>query len=209
MDIDACIDELDDLLAADDETALALDEVHGFMSAALCGPRVLSFSECLCALVLHEEEDETGECELPARLIELLGILYEGTQRSIEDGSFVPVVTFAPDDDAAEIAMDARQWCCGFLLCVDDSRTHWNLEDSRVLELLTPIVLLADESEFEQAVTQLNELNAESLRQELLESLPESVCAFKKLFKKNRQARRPVRTAAPPSKKRRPGVKKK
>ena len=39
MAIEEYCEELDAMLAANDEVALSLDEVHGFMSAALCGPR--------------------------------------------------------------------------------------------------------------------------------------------------------------------------
>jgi len=200
MNIDDLCDELDGLLLAGDETGLSLDEVHGFLSAALCGPRVLSFSECVCALVLPGAAgDDESECELPSRIIELLKVLYEDTQRSIEDGSFVPVVACEQiGDDEGGVDVDARQWCCGFLMCVDQNRTRWKLENSRVLELLTPIVLLADEREFELVAAQLPEVDADSFRQELLEELPGSVCAFRKLFIKKPQSRAAVRSPKKP-----------
>lgn len=197
MNMDDLCDELDGLLASGDETGLSLDEVHGFMSAALCGPRVLSFSECVCALMLPGAAgDDDSECELPSRIIELLKALYEDTLRSIDAGSFAPVVSCEQGGDGDDIHVDARQWCCGFLMCVEHNRAGWKLESSRVLELLTPIVLLADEREFEQVATQLQEIDDDSFRQQLLEALPESVCAFRKLFRKKPQARRPAGAAA-------------
>jgi len=196
MDMDELCDELDGLLAAGDETGLSLDEVHGFMSAALCGPRVLSFSECVCALVLPgAAEDDDSECELPSRMIELLKALYEDTLRAMDDGSFAPVVSCEQGGDGDDLDVDSRQWCCGFLMCMEQNRARWKLENSRVLELLTPIVLLADEREFARVARQLKEIDADSFRQELLEELSESVCAFRKLFRKKPQARRPAGAA--------------
>ncbi len=206
MQSDELCDELDGLLASADETAPALDELHGYMSAALCGPNALSFSECVCALLLPDAAgEEDSECELPSRLVELLRALYEDTKRSIEDGSFAPVVSCEQGGDEEGDSADARQWCCGFLMCVEGSRERWHLENSRVLELLTPIVLLAEEREFERAAAQLQGIDAGGFRQQLLEELPGSVCAFRKLFRKKPQARRAVRTAARTAQKRRPG----
>lgn len=205
MNIDELCDELDGLLSVSDETGLSLDEVHGFMSAALCGPRVLSFSECVCALVLPgTADDDESECELPSRLLELLKAIYEDTLRSIDDGSFAPVVSCEQGGDNDDMEVDARQWCCGFLMCMEQNRARWDLEKGRVLELITPIVLLADEREFEQVARQLQEIDAGSFKQELLEELPETVCAFRKLFRKKPQARRPARAAARGPKKPRP-----
>ncbi len=202
MTIDDYCDELDGLLAAGDETVLTLDEIHGFISAGLCGPRVFSFNECVCALVLPDGgDDEESECELPSRFIELLKVLYEDIQRSIDDGSFLPIVS-CEQGDGENVDVDARQWCCGFLMCVESNRADWKLDADRVLELLTPIVLLADEREFDQVAAQLQEIGPDIFRQELLEALPDSVCAFKRLFRKKPQARRPV---ARPAKKRRDG----
>lgn len=199
MNTDELCDELDGLLSADDETGLSLDEVHGFMSAALCGPRALSFSECVCALMLPETGGQESECELPSRLLELLKLLYEEAQRAIKDGSFVPVVACEQSEDGHDIDADAGPWCRGFLMCVERSRERWQLENTRVLELLTPIVLLADDGEFERVAAQLQDIDAGSFRQELLEGLPGSVCAFRKLFMKKP---RPARPAARPIKRR-------
>lgn len=201
MQSDELCDELDGLLASADETAPALDELHGYMSAALCGPSALSFSECVCALLLPDADGaEDSECELPSRLIELLKALYEDTKRSIEDGSFAPVVSCEQGVDEEDADADARQWCCGFLMCVERSRDRWHLENSRVLELLAPIVLLAEEREFERAAAQLQGIDAGGFRQQLLEELPGSVCAFRKLFREKPLTRRPAHAAA-----RRPG----
>jgi len=205
MAIEEYCEELDSVLAADNEAALGLDEIHGFMSAALCGPRVVSFKDCVCAAFLPEGEDaEESECELSSRLMELLGLLYEDTQRSIDDGSFLPLVSCAQDDDDdAEEEIDAQQWCCGFLMGMEHSRSRWKLDNNRVLDLLAPIVLLADPGEFEQAAGQMQEISIDEFRQELLESLPDSVCAFKKFFKKAPRPRRTAGSGKPSSGKRR------
>lgn len=194
MSVEEYCDELDGLLAAGDADAPRLDELHGFISAALCGPRVLTFEEFVSAAFLPDGgADEAVECELPARLVELLGELYEYTRRSIDDGSFLPLVSSVQEQDGGEA--DARQWCRGFLMCMEYSRTRWKLDSDRVLELVTPIVLLADEDEFERAVAQIESIGPEDFRQELLEELPASVCGLRKFFQKKAASRRPVRGA--------------
>ena len=205
MSIEDYCDELDALLAASGEDSPSLDAVHGFMSAALCGPRVVSLSDCACALFLAEEEDaESSECELPEELLEMLGRLYEDTLGSIKDGSFLPIVACGSDDEAEAEDVDARQWCSGFLMGLEQNRSRWKLNNSQVLDLLTPIILLADPDEFEQAVAQVQEISADEFKQELLESLPGSVCEFKALFKKMPYSSgRTGRTSGPSAKKRR------
>jgi uncharacterized protein len=201
MPIQEYCEELDAMLAENDEAALSLDEVHGFMSAALCGPVSVSFRDCVCAVFFPDGEDaEEGECELSARLMEMLTLLYEDTSRSIDDGSFLPIVSCEMGDAGDEEDLDAQQWCCGFLMGMEHNRTRWKLDNERVLDLLAPIILLADPGEFEQFAAQVQETPAEELRQELLESLPGSVCALKDFFKK--KPRRPVSGARRPSGKR-------
>jgi uncharacterized protein YecA (UPF0149 family) len=72
MAIEEYCEELDVMLTASDEVALSLDEVHGFMSAALCGPRMLAFRDCVCAVFLPEEAD-AGEEQLSPK--DTVGVL--------------------------------------------------------------------------------------------------------------------------------------
>ena len=201
MTIEDYCEELDAMLAACDEGTPSLDEVHGFMSAVLCGPRALSFREWVCAIFLPEAPDAvTGECELPAALIEMLSRLYDDTLRSIADGSFLPIVSCTQDDDEDA---DAQQWCSGFMMGIAHNREQWRLGTAGVLDLLTPIVLLADPREFKRAVAKVQNTGADAFKQELLEALPGSVCALRDFFKKSPRARRPVRSANRSSKPRR------
>jgi len=125
MPIEEYCDELDAMLAANDEAALSLDEVHGFMSAVLCGPGALLFKDCVCAMFLPDDNDaEESECELSSRLMEMLTLLYEDTSRSIEDGSFLPIVSCEQGDDNDEEEPDAQQWCCGFLMGMEQNRSR-------------------------------------------------------------------------------------
>jgi len=205
MSIEEYCEELDAALVDGDEDMLSLDEVHGFMCAALCGPSILSLSDCVCAVFLPDEGDsEESECELSSRLMEMLTLLYEDTLRSIEDGSFLPIVSCAQGDDDEE-EIDAEQWCCGFLMGMEHNRSHWKLDNNRVLDLLAPIILLADPGEFEQVIAQMQDVSADELRQELSEALPGSVCELKDFFKKKTRPRRSGTSAASPPRKRRPG----
>ena len=203
MSIEDYCEELDAALTEGDEDMLSLDEVHGFMSAALCGPSVVSLSDCVCAVFLPDESDsEESECELSPRLMEMLTLLYEDTLRSIDDGSFLPIVSCGEgDDDEDEI--DAEQWCCGFLMGMDHNRSCWKFDNNRMLDLLAPIILLADPGEFEQVIVQMQDVSADELRQELLEALPGSVCELKDFFKKKPRPRKQGNAAAGPSRKRR------
>jgi uncharacterized protein len=204
MAIEEYCEELDAALSADDEAVLSLEEIHGFMSAALCGPRVVSFKDCVCAVFLPDGEDaEEGECEVSSHLMEMLTLLYEDTLRSIEDGSFLPIVSCAQDDEEEDV--DAQQWCCGFLMGMEHNRSRWELDNNRVLDLLAPIILLADPGEFEQVISQMQGASADELRQELLEGLPGSVCELKDLFKKKPRPRKQGNAAASPPRKRRSG----
>lgn len=203
MSIEEYCEELDAELAASGEDTLSLDEVHGFMSAALCGPGEFSFRDCVCAVFLPDEgDDEEKECELSSHLMEMLTRLYEDTLRSIEDGSFLPIVSCEGDDEGDD-EIDARQWCCGFLMGMELNRARWKLDSNRVLDLLAPIILLADPEEFEQVVEHMQETPADELRQELLEALPGNVCALKDFFKKKPRPRRSANAAKGPTGKRR------
>jgi yecA family protein len=197
MAIEDYCDELDALLAASGEDSPGLDEVHGFMCAALCGPRVLSLQDCVCALFLAEEEEgQSSECELPEELLEMLDRLYEDTLRSIKDGSFLPIVACEADEDAErEEKADARSWCCGFLLGMEQDRSRWKLDNPQVLDLLAPIILLAEPKEFEQTAAQIRDINPDDFKQELLEALPVSVPALKAFF--NKKPRSPKRSGSP------------
>ena len=186
------------MLAECEEAALGLDEIHGVMSAALCGPGTVSFEDCVCAAFLGGgEETEESKCELPSALMEMLSVLYEDTLRSIEEGSFLPIVSCEQGDDSDEENPDAKQWCEGFLLGMEYNRSGWKLDNDRVLDLLAPIILLADQGEFEQAAAHVQEISADDFRQELLQSLPGSVCELRRFFVKKSRPR-PVRKRPQP-----------
>ena len=172
---DGELEELDQFLRAHaGEDALLLDGVHGLLSAINIGPDRAAPEEWLPE-VLHDpfaDEDEGR------RILELLARLSESIEYELEADAYEPILGEIELDDGGT-ALSAQGWCEGFSRGVDMRARLWETRlgaDSRLTELLSPIMALAVEEgvfETDAEIAPLNEVEYD----ECLAHLPASVGA--------------------------------
>jgi uncharacterized protein len=172
---DTELEELDQFLRAHaGEDALLLDGVHGLLSAINIGPERATPDEWLPE-VLHDpfaDEDEGR------RILELLARLSESIEYEIEGDAYEPILGEIELDDGGA-ALSAQGWCEGFSRGVDMRARLWETRlgaDSRLTELLSPIMALAVEEGVFETDAEIAPLN-ETEYDECLAHLPASVAA--------------------------------
>lgn len=172
---DAELEELDQFLRAHaGEEALLLDGVHGLLSAINIGPERATPDEWLPE-VLHDpfaDEDEGR------RILELLARLSESIEYEIEGDAYEPILGEIELDDGGA-ALSAQGWCEGFSRGVDMRARLWEARlgaDSRLTELLAPIMALAVEEGVFETDAEIAPLN-ETEYDECLAHLPAAVAA--------------------------------
>jgi len=172
---DGELEELDQFLRAHaGEDALLLDGVHGLLSAINIGPDRATPEEWLPE-VLHDpfaDEDEGKH------ILELLARLSESIQYELEADAYEPILGEIELDDG-NTALSAQGWCEGFSRGVDMRARLWETRlgvDTRLTELLSPIMALAVEEgvfETDAEIAPLNEVEYD----ECLAHLPAAVGA--------------------------------
>ena len=172
---DAELEELDQFLRAHaGEDALLLDGVHGLLSAVNIGPDRATPEEWLPE-VLHDpfaDEDEGRH------ILELLARLSESIGYELESDAYEPILGEIELDDG-DTALSAQGWCEGFSRGVDMRARLWEARlgaDSRLTELLSPIMALAVEEGVFETDAEIAPLN-EAEYDECLAHLPAAVGA--------------------------------
>ena len=172
---DAELEELDQFLRAHaGEDALLLDGVHGLLSAINIGPERATPEEWLPE-VLHDpfaDEDEGRH------VLGLLARLNESIEYEIENDAYEPILGEIELDDG-NTALSAQGWCEGFSRGVDMRARLWEARlgaDSRLTELLSPVMALAVEEGVFETDAEIAPLN-ETEYDECLAHLPAAVGA--------------------------------
>jgi len=172
---DSELEELDQFLRAHaGEDALLLDGVHGMLSAINIGPERATPEEWLPE-VLHDAfaDEEEGR-----RILELLARLSESIEYELENDAYEPILGEIELDDG-DTALSAQGWCEGFSRGVDMRARLWEARlgvDSRLTELLSPIMALAVEEGVFQTDAEIAPLNEQEY-DECLAHLPAAVGA--------------------------------
>ena len=172
---DGELEELDQFLRAHaGEEALLLDGVHGLLSAINIGPERATPDEWLPE-VLH---DPFADAEEGRHILELLARLSESIEYELEADAYEPILGEIELDDGGT-ALSAQGWCEGFSRGVDMRARLWEARlgaDSRLTELLSPIMALAVEEGVFETDAEIAPLN-ETEYDECLAHLPAAVAA--------------------------------
>jgi uncharacterized protein len=148
---DVELDELNAILAARGEgDGLALDAVHGFVTAVAIGPGRPAPGEWLAPLV--EDGRAFESTEQAERAIVLILRLHNMVLQDLERMAYEPILG-QQETEGGETTLTAHGWCEGFSLGVDLRGDDWEQrmrDDPRLLDLLGPVIqLAADEGVFE------------------------------------------------------------
>jgi uncharacterized protein len=145
---DQDLDRLEGLL--DDpalEDAMRLDEMQGFLCAALAGPQPLPDEE-----MIDEMIGEPGDLNAPAvvEAREFAGRLIARVREQLTSGEVV--LWLYPETSAEDSAMDYGPWCMAYLHGVDLAGEDWfdplDDEEAQFLdERLYPMMVLTGEAE--------------------------------------------------------------
>jgi uncharacterized protein len=172
---DSELEELDQFLRAHaGEDALLLDGVHGLLSAINIGPERAPPEEWLPE-VLHDPFADENEGR---HILELLARLSESIEYELETEAYEPILGEIELDDG-DTTLSAQGWCEGFSRGVDLRARLWETRlgaDSRLTELLSPIMALAVEEGVFETDAEIAPLN-EAEYDECLAHLPAAVAA--------------------------------
>lgn len=140
--------ELDTFLLSDacDSEALAIDELHGFLTALLVAPDPVAESEWM--MMAWGEPHFADEAER-ARMGELMRRLHADIHSTLEHGkSFEPLVVEMEEE--GELLEVYEGWCYGFMLGVEMNQAHWDAlskDDEMMLAPIAQLALLGSEDE--------------------------------------------------------------
>lgn len=206
---DAEISHLEFLLAtpAFAGQSMGLDEIQGFVCAAISGPaRVLPEQWLPAALGNPEYESAAQEQEVK----DLLLRFHDEIAADLKSGESLGLVLNLAEPAGAESDYDYAAWCQAYLDGVEFSPVPWNKagDDAEINDLLFPISLLAGEID-PKALKRLKPREMADLLQECREELPMLAVEIHRYFQSLRDrpkvtAKHPGSGALPPE----PGKKK-
>lgn len=156
----AHISSLVDLLKRSRRKTLSAPEVHGLITAAVCGPGVIGPARWL-PYIFHKTKDfeKLLQAKGTEETLQVLMQLYDDLLFSIRQGTFVP--WFGDESTDSPAADDVRPWCTGFLYGMHLHGEAWFGNDSQELANLTaPVFFLANP---EEAAAELGEKEAREL----------------------------------------------
>ncbi len=119
---DEQLDRLEALL--DDpalEEALRLDEIQGYLCAALAGPRPISVENRLLDILGSEDALDSGAGREAAGLIQRFA---QNLEAELAAGN-PPTLLLYPKDDGEDSPSDYLPWCQAYLSAVDQAEDDW------------------------------------------------------------------------------------
>ena len=137
------------------EEAMRLDEVQGYLCAALSGPTQIDPDDRLIDILGNEEALDSDAGREAA---EIIGRFAEVLEADLAAGN-PPVLLLYPKDESEDSASDYLPWCQAYLAGVDQATDDWFefLEDDRsedaeeqinyLDERLFPLMVLTGEAE--------------------------------------------------------------
>jgi len=142
--------ELDVFLLSDacDDEVLSVDEVHGFLTALLVGPKSMPESEWLAMVWDKPQFTDAAQHE---HLLELMQRLYRDIDVTLKEGhDFEPLAVEVEEEGEAVIAFEG--WCFGFMLGVEARQAEWDTlpkEEKNLLAPMAQLTLLNGEEELD------------------------------------------------------------
>lgn len=153
---DALLDELETLLDSESlQECMRLDEIQGYLCAALAGPEAINVSDRLADIFGDESLISSPEGR---KATEIINLLAESLEQTMAAGE-APVLLLYPKNDTEDSPSDYSPWCQGYLAGVDQSNVDWfefiensNNDDAEdeisfLDERLFPMMVLTGEAE--------------------------------------------------------------
>ena len=169
-------------------TAMAIDELHGFLCAVNCAPRPIRVQQWLPPIAGDEpmrfHSEQHGE-----RIIESIFDLSNAIAEGLLEGMVIPLLPSQPV--APGMANVAQRWCAGFLEGTSLQQRSWDklLNDATASQAIMPILALIDPEEI---------LKGEHLDSKLIASfitiLPVAVASIREYWDNVAQKRTAART---------------
>ena len=183
------ISHLESLLAtpAFKKQAMGLDEIQGFLCAAISGPQPVKSAQWLPAVLGNPEYASEEQAEA---VKELLLRFYAEIAADLDVGESLGLVLNLadPSNAATEGEYDYSAWCQAYLDGVEFSTVPWMEagDEEEINELLFPISLLAGEID-PKALKQIKPREMAELLEECREDLPMLAVDIYKYFQSLRE----------------------
>lgn len=203
---DSQLDRLEFLLESPEfPDAMGLDEVQGYLCAALSGPRPLSEENWLIDILGDEKSLATPAGQEIAALLRLFSVALE---TELASGKAPALILYGRDDDE-EGASDYAPWCHAYLFAVDNAEEDWfdsleksageNVNDDDINHLdecLFPFMVLTGEAEaaaLEQGEDWPVGEEREKMEKDCEQSLPQAVTDIYQFWAARRETRNDTR----------------
>ncbi|NIM21720.1 MAG: UPF0149 family protein [Candidatus Latescibacteria bacterium] len=156
------------------ENCMTIEAVDGLFACLICSPEIVMPSQWM-PVVWDGESPEYQSLEEANEIIELLMRMWQEVARTINEGTYGPMVTVLECSDGVDRTF-AADWAFGFIEGMKFQEHYWlDTNDSDLTELLTPIVMLAKEGREEPD----DGLLEDEVREDLIDMLPGLVIDLK------------------------------
>lgn len=169
------IDTLDAFLMSDStpEDSLAIDELHGFLTAIVCAPDPVIPSQWLPDVWRMEEGPQFESTEQARDIVGLIMRMYNEIASVLLAGEeFGPLMLEKTLASGKSIVV-AQGWCWGFMEGVRSQYEAWEPHLDAIDELLLPVAALVDLGDDDSRFHEL--LDDHDKVEQLTDAIPESV----------------------------------
>jgi uncharacterized protein len=177
------INRIDELLEKTGHETMNVEELHGLLTAIACGPVAVKPEQWL-PLVFLREKGLPGLAS-PAQLTELkkfLTDLYADVVKDLDAHEFAPLI--AAVEEEGEDFLDPGYWCSGFMVGARFAPEAWHDEaDTKLMEMLTPIVFLADPEEVYEGMEDKSDEEKQDVEDEFMDKIADVVPLIRAHFK--------------------------
>jgi uncharacterized protein len=180
------INHIDDLLEKSGHETMNVEELHGLLTAIACGPVDVQPKEWLPLVFLREKG--LPRLASPAMLTELKTVLadfYTDVVKDLDANEFAPLI--AAVEEEGEDFLDPGFWCSGFMVGARFAPEAWHDEsDTRLLELLAPIVFLSDPDAVYEGMEEKSDEEKQEVEEEFMDKITDVVPKIRTYFKTKR-----------------------
>ena len=166
---------------------LAVEYVHGYLTAIVCAP-VLILPSTWLSIIFGEEGDQIDfkSQEDANKFIMPVMEMYNDISAALTDKSFQPLYSLT---DKTVTTVTAKSWCKGFILGLNLWQKSF-ISDEKARLLILPVIMIADSESVMDSMKldHKKEYSAEaikSLKRESLIKIPENMIALRYYYQKN------------------------
>lgn len=142
---DAEIDTLDAFLMSDStpEDVLAIDELHGFLTAIVCAPDPVMPSQWLPDIWRSDEGPQFESTEQAKDVMGLIMRMHNEIASVLQTGEEFGPLMLEKTLASGKTIVVAQGWCWGFMEGLRSQQAAWEPHLNAIDELLLPIAVLA------------------------------------------------------------------